>query len=160
MSPRAILPKPGRVSAHRSTRPAEPWTKIQAATQSLSSAMSGTIEVFEEYKKSRDAFAMMVADLKTTIQNAKKEAFLTSDLVQKLQGAAAQLANAERQSEAYLGSVNEVLAKAHASFAENVERTLNQGNSRFHIELAKAVDLLASGIRDLENAIEMVPARN
>jgi hypothetical protein len=134
--------------------------KIQAATQSLSSAMSGTIEVFEEYKKSRDAFAMMVADLKTTIQNAKKEAFLTSDLVQKLQGAAAQLANAERQSEAYLGSVNEVLAKAHASFAENVERTLNQGNSRFHIELAKAVDLLASGIRDLENAIEMVPARN
>jgi len=37
---------------------------------------------------------------------------------------------------------------------------LNQGNSRFHIELAKAVDLLASGIRDLENAIEMVPARN
>jgi vacuolar-type H+-ATPase subunit I/STV1 len=134
--------------------------RIQTATHSLSSAMSGAIEVLDEYKKSRDVFAMMVADLKSTIQNAKKEAFMTSELVEKLQGAASQLAAAEKQADDYLGRVNEVLTKAHASFAENIERTLNQGNSRFHVELAKAVDLLAGAIRDLENAIELVPARS
>ena len=134
--------------------------RIQTATHSLSSAMSGTIEVLDEYKKSRDVFAMMVADLKSTIQNAKKEALMTSELVEKLQGAASQLAAAEKQADDYLGRVNEVLTKAHASFAENIERTLNQGNSRFHVELAKAVDLLAGAIRDLENAIELVPARS
>jgi uncharacterized phage infection (PIP) family protein YhgE len=134
--------------------------RIQTATQSLSTAMSGTVEVLEEYKKSRDVFAMMVTDLKSTIQNAKKEAFMTSDLVEKLEAAAAQLAASEKQAGDYLARVNEVLTKSHASFAENMERTLNQGNSRFHVELAKAVDLLAGGIRDLENAIELVPARS
>jgi len=133
--------------------------RIQIATQSLSSAMNGTIEVLDEYKKSRDAFAMMVADLKATIQNAKKEAAMTSELVEKLEAAALQLGKAQKLSQDYLAGVNEVLTKTHEAFAASLERTLNHGNARFHIELSKAVDLLATGIRDLENAIELVPAR-
>jgi uncharacterized coiled-coil DUF342 family protein len=133
--------------------------RIQIATQSLSSAMNGTIEVLDEYKKSRDAFAMMVADLKATIQNAKKEAAMTSELVEKLEAAAFQLGKAQKLSQDYLAGVNEVLTKTHEAFAASLERTLNHGNARFHIELSKAVDLLATGIRDLENAIELVPAR-
>ena len=133
---------------------------IQTASQSLSSAMNAVIDVLDDHRKSRDAFAMMVTELKVTIQTAQKEAFLTSELVEKLQAAASQLVDAEKQSEAYLGSINDVLARAHASFAEHIQKTLNHGNARFHVELAKAVDLLASGIRDLENAIEMVPARS
>jgi MotA/TolQ/ExbB proton channel family len=134
--------------------------RIQAATYSLSSAMNGTIGILDEYKQSRDAFATMVADLRATIQNARKEAFMTSDLVEKLEAAAAQLASAEKQSELYLAGVNDVLTRTHEAFAANLERTLNHGNARFHVELAKAVDLLSDGIRGLENAIEMVPARS
>jgi len=133
--------------------------RIHIATQSLSSAMNGTIEILDEYKKSRDAFAMMVADLKATIQNASKEAAMTSELVEKLQAAALQLGRAEKLSQDYLGGVNEVLTRTHEAFAASMERTLNHGNARFHIELSKAVDLLATGIRDLENVIELVPAR-
>jgi len=133
--------------------------RIHIATQSLSSAMNGTIEILDEYKKSRDAFAMMVADLKATIQNASKEAAMTSELVEKLQAAALQLGRAEKLSQDYLGGVNEVLTRTHEAFAASLERTLNHGNARFHIELSKAVDLLATGIRDLENVIELVPAR-
>jgi hypothetical protein len=133
--------------------------RVQAATQSLSSAMNGTIEVLDEYKKSRDAFAMMVADLKTTIQNARREAGMTSELVAKLEAAASQLGKAEKLSQDYLAGVNEVLTTTHEAFAASLERTLNHGNARFHVELSKAVDLLATGIRDLENVIELVPAR-
>jgi len=133
--------------------------RIQIATQSLSSAMNGTIEILDEYKKSRDAFAMMVADLKATIQNARKEAAITSELVEKLEAAAAQLGKAEKLSQDYLAGVNDVLATTHEAFAASLERTLNHGNARFHVELSKAVDLLATGIRDLENVIELVPAR-
>jgi hypothetical protein len=133
--------------------------KIQIATQSLSSAMNGTIEVMDEYKKSREAFAMMVADLKATIQNARKEAAMTSELVAKLEAAALQLGKAEKLSQDYLVGVNEVLTRTHEAFAASLERTLNHGNARFHVELSKAVDLLATGIRDLENVIELVPAR-
>jgi ABC-type transporter Mla subunit MlaD len=133
--------------------------RIQIATQSLSSAMNGTIEVLDDYKKSRDAFAMMVADLKATIQNARKEAAITSELVEKLEAAALQLGKAEKLSQDYLAGVNDVLATTHEAFAASLERTLNHGNARFHVELSKAVDLLATGIRDLENVIELVPAR-
>ena len=101
----------------------------------------------------------MVADLKATIQNAKKEAAMTSELVAKLEGASLQLGKAEKLSQDYLAGVNEVLARTHEAFAASLERTLNHGNARFHVELSKAVDLLATGIRDLENVIELVPAR-
>jgi hypothetical protein len=133
--------------------------RIQTATEFLSSTMKGSTEILEEYKKSRDAFAMMVADLKATIQNAKKEAAMTSELVAKLEGASLQLGKAEKLSQDYLAGVNEVLARTHEAFAASLERTLNHGNARFHVELSKAVDLLATGIRDLENVIELVPAR-
>jgi hypothetical protein len=133
--------------------------RIHMATESLGNAMNGTIEVLGEYKKSRDAFALMVADLKTTIQNAAKEAAMTSELVKQLEAAASQLGKAEKLSQDYLGGVNEVLTRTHEAFAASLERTLNHGNARFHVELSKAVDLLATGIRDLENVIELVPAR-
>ena len=133
--------------------------RIQTATEFLSSTMKGSTEILEEYKKSRDVFAMMVADLKATIQNAKKEAAMTSELVAKLEGASLQLGKAEKLSQDYLAGVNEVLARTHEAFAASLERTLNHGNARFHVELSKAVDLLATGIRDLENVIELVPAR-
>jgi hypothetical protein len=133
--------------------------RIQLATQSLSNAMNGTIEILDEYKKSRDAFAMMVTDLKATIQNAKKEAAMTSELVKQMEAAALQLGKAEKLSQDYLAGVNEVLTRTHEAFAASLERTLSHGNARFHVELSKAVDLLATGIRDLENVIELVPAR-
>ena len=131
--------------------------KIEAATHLLGGAMNSATEVLDDYKKSRDVFAMMVEDLKGTIQNAKKEAFMTSDLIERLGAAAAQLGNAEKQSETYLLGVNEVLRKAHEAFAENVEKTLQRGNAQFHKELAEAVGLLSTGIRDLEAVLERVP---
>jgi methyl-accepting chemotaxis protein len=132
--------------------------QIHAAAHSLSSAMNGTIEVLNEYKSHREAFAMMVTDLKSTIQNARKEAFMTSDMVEKIQGAATQLGHAHKQSEDYLKGINEVLAKAHEAFAANIEKTLNRGNAQFHVELSTAVSLLSAGVQDLGDMFERVSA--
>jgi hypothetical protein len=132
--------------------------KIQAAANSLGNAMNGTAEVFNEYKQNRDAFAMIVSDLKATVQNAKREASMTSDLVERLQGAASQLGRAQKQSEDYLKGINEVLAKAHEAFAANIEKTLNRGNSQFHVELSTAVSLLSAGVQDLGDMFERVSA--
>ena len=117
------------------------------------------MEILGDYRKNRDTFAIMVADLKTTIQNAKKEAFMTSDIVEKLQAAATQLGNAQKQSEEYLKGISDVLAKAHEAFAENVEKTLHRGNSQFHVELSSAVSVLSAGIQDLGDMLENVSAK-
>jgi hypothetical protein len=131
--------------------------KIEAATHLLGVAMNSATEVLEDYKESRGVFARMIEDLKGTIQNAKKEAFMTSDLIERLGAAASQLGNAEKQSETYLLGINEVLSQAHEVFAQNVEKTLQRGNAQFHKELSEAVGLLSTGIRDLEAVLERVP---
>lgn len=132
--------------------------KIQAAANSLGRAMNGTADVFNEYRQNREAFALIVSDLKATVQNAKREASMTSDLVERLQGAASQLGRAQKQSEDYLKGINEVLAKAHEAFAANVEKTLSRGNSQFHVELSTAVSLLSAGVQDLGDMFERVSA--
>jgi hypothetical protein len=133
--------------------------QIKAASASISLAMEGAVSVLADYRNNREAFANIVSDLKSTIQNAKKEAFMTSDLIEKLQAAASQLQGAQVQSEQYLKGVTEVLTKAHEAFAASVERTLQKGNSQFHTELANAVNLLSSGIQDLGDTLETVSAK-
>ena len=83
---------------------------------------------------------------------------MTSDLVERLQGAASQLARAQKQSEDYLKGINDVLAKAHEAFAANIEKTLNRGNSLIHVELSTAVSLLSAGVQDLGDMFERVSA--
>jgi hypothetical protein len=80
-------------------------------------------------------------------------------LVEKLQAAASQLGNAQKQSEDYLKGINDVLTKAHEAFATNVEKTLNRGNSQFHVELSTAVSLLSAGVQDLGDMLENVSAK-
>jgi hypothetical protein len=133
--------------------------QIKAASASISHAMEGAVAVLADYRNNREAFANIVSDLKSTIQNAKKEAFMTSDLIEKLQAAASQLQGAQVQSEQYLKGVTEVLTKAHEAFASNVERTLQRGNSQFHTELSNAVNLLSAGIQDLGDTLETVSAK-
>ena len=133
--------------------------RIDAASRVLGGAMNGATEVLDDYKKSRDSFGTMLSDLKSTILNAKKEASVNSDLIEKLRGAATQLASAEKQSEQYLEGINKVLAEAHKSFAENLDRTLGHGNARFHEELSQAVGLLSAGIQDLEVVVDRIPVQ-
>jgi methyl-accepting chemotaxis protein len=134
--------------------------RFLAANLSLAGSVTSMATIVDAYENGQNAFAETIASLRSTIEGAKEEAFATSKMVASIQAAATQLANASMQSENYLGRVNDVLTKAHLSFAENIDKTLSYGNARFHTELAKAVDLLAGGIRDLEDALSTIPARN
>ena len=132
---------------------------INAASQTLALAAGATQEMLNDYGKTRDSFALMVSELKATIESAKRDASLSAELVDRLQAASAQLSTAQRKSEEYLKSVSEVLARAHQSFAENVERTLRESNRQFQKELSQAVGLLSGAIKDLGDTLDDLPAR-
>ena len=132
---------------------------MEAAAQTLVAASSVSQEMLADYARSREAFAQMVTDLKDTVANARREASLTAELVDRLQAASGQLAAVQRKSEDYLRSVSEVLARAHQVFGENIERTLRDANRQFHKELAQAVGLLSGAIKDLGDTIDDIPAR-
>jgi len=116
-------------------------------------------KLLDAHGEAQAAFAAMVADLKATVETARREASLTADLVDRLQAAAAQLTSAERKSEEYLDKVNDVLIQSHQSFADNVERTLRESNRQFQKELSQAVSLLSGAIQDLGDTLDELPLK-
>ena len=85
---------------------------------------------------------------------------MSAELVDRLSAASAQLSVAQRKSEEYLKSISEVLVRAHQSFAENVERSLREGNRQFQKELSQAVGLLSGAIKDLGDTLDELPAKS
>jgi len=132
---------------------------IRAASEQLAQATEGAKGVLQDYGRTRDTFSLMVSELKATIETAKRDAGMTSEIVGRIEAATAQLSAAQRQSEDYLKGVSEVLVKAHESFAENVERTMREGNRQFQGELSSAVQLLSGAIKNLGDVIDDIPPR-
>jgi len=132
---------------------------IKAASTQLTMATDGARAIFADYGKTRDTFALMVAELKETIDNAKRDASMTSEIIGRIETAAQHLAVAQKQSEEYLQGVSEVLVKAHESFQENVENTLREGNRTFQSELSSSVQLLSGAIKNLGDVVDDIPPR-
>lgn len=107
----------------------------------------------DEQRQATAAIGRMVADLRATIDNARREAALTGELVGRMEGAAATLGRAGQDADIYLQGVSEVLAKSHAAFAENVERTLARSNGQFQQHVAGAVEALKGAIEELSDAL-------
>ncbi|MCW5238680.1 anti-phage ZorAB system protein ZorA [Verminephrobacter eiseniae] len=132
---------------------------IQGASGQLKLAADGARSLFADYGKTRDTFAAMVTELKQTVENAKREASMTSGIIDQIKEAAAQLGAAQKESKEYLRDINDVLVKTHESFANNVEMTLRAGNAAFHKELDTAVRLLSGAIKELGDMVEDIPPR-
>ncbi len=133
--------------------------KIQSSAQSLSAATTSVQQMFADYRRTSDALAAMLAELKTTMDTAKNEAGLTIQLVSQLKAAADQLGQAQQQADSYLQGINKVLTETHRSFASEISNTLRQGNSQFQQELSQAVGLLRSGIQELGDTLDDLPGR-
>ncbi|MDR0528510.1 MAG: hypothetical protein LBG69_02725 [Zoogloeaceae bacterium] len=131
---------------------------LQQTVRSLSEAVARAGSLVEnsaaDNAKTRDAFSAMLTELRKIIESARREASLTQELVTRMEGAAAALSSAKTDAKKYLEGVNRVLAEAHASFAENIERTLREGNGQFHKEVALAVDYLKGAIEELGDTLE------
>jgi ABC-type transporter Mla subunit MlaD len=132
---------------------------IKGASGQLTLATDSARSLFADYGKTRDTFALMVTELKQTIENARREASMTSEIIGRIEAAATQLGTAQKESEEYLRGVSEVLVKAHDAFAENVERTLREGNRQFQGELSGAVGLLSNAIKNLGDLLDDFPPR-
>ncbi len=129
-----------------------------------SATLGGTVRDFQktldDHKTVRDTLAAMVADLKLTVDNAKRDATVTRELVSGIQQAATRLTDAQQATVANLEEATESIADAHGAFATAVENTLREGNRVFHEELASATGMLKSAIQDLGDVLDSMPNRH
>jgi hypothetical protein len=133
--------------------------RLNVGASTLSTAVATVEQTMNDHKSVRDGLATVVADLRLTIENAKREASFTKDLLDGLEVASQRLVDAQRTTEGYLEGVSEVLEQAHAEFASNMQITLQSSNSAFHEELAQAVNYLKGAIQDLGDVLDAMPAR-
>ena len=130
---------------------------MAASARAMSQAAKSAGESLSEHRQATASIGKMVADLRTTIEYARREAALTGQLVGRMESAAATLGRAGKEADTYLQGVSEVLAKAHAAFAENIERTLSRGNGQFQQHVTEAVEALKGAIEELADALAQAP---
>lgn len=133
--------------------------KLATASASMLEAARSVGGVMDQYRATRDSFAGIVENLRSVIESAKKEASMTSDMVARLTSATDKLGVAQKTAEEYLDGVSSVLATAHGTFAENMEKTLRTGNAQFHKELSQAVNYLKGAIQELGDTLDAVAVK-
>lgn len=144
----------------------ETLDKANALTGQLSSAGNALVgsantlsSAVSEYKSVRDEVAHLVSELKSTVESAKTEASLTSEVLAHINEATQKLVDAQREADSYLERVSGVLTSAHQSFADNVTSTLRQANSEFQQHLTAATKMLGQSIDELNEVFDGIPTR-
>jgi hypothetical protein len=133
--------------------------RLNQTASGLNNAIATAQQILLDHKSVRDALLAMVNDLRATVENAKREAGLTAELVRGLQSASQKLVEAQQTADHYLESVTDVMTTAHAEFANQIRSTLRESNRTFHSELAQATGLLKGAIQELGDALDNLPTR-
>lgn len=130
--------------------------QLANASAGLATSSATLNKALDDYKTMRDTMAVMVEQLKATVENAKKEASLTADILHRIEAATGSLHIAQLQSEEYLAGVSKVLEGAHDQFGRQIISTLDNVNGEFHKHVEKGVKALAGAIDELELVLDRV----
>lgn len=125
-------------------------TKLVDASGLVNASAADMRGGLDDYRSHREAVGQLVNELRTTIELARKEAALTTDVLARIEHSSERLGAAQQQADLYLGSVSKVLGESHQAFAIAVRKTLDVANTEFHTKLSTAVGLLSSTVLELE----------
>jgi molecular chaperone GrpE (heat shock protein) len=78
--------------------------------------------------------------------------------VAQVEAAANALEAAHSETTKHLEELTQMLGEAHEEFAASIKRTLKDGSTAFHQELATATNHLRGAIEDLGDVLDNLPA--
>jgi hypothetical protein len=130
--------------------------QLGIASGALTNSTSMLNKAIDDYKTTRDTLAIMIEQLRATVDSAKREASLTADILQRIEGATQSLREAQFQADKYLHGVSEVLKSAHQQFGAQIISTLNSVNGEFHKHVERGTRALAGAIDELEQKLDRV----
>ena len=134
--------------------------KLSELSGQLSSSAASLQEVLRDYKTQRQAVSELLTEVRSTIEIARKDASVTSDILSRIESSAAKLAEAHKSADEYLEGINEVLATSNAAFRDAVVSTLTSVNRDFHAQLSTAVGLLGGAVQELEVSLGSFAPQN
>ena len=133
--------------------------KLTEVSGSLISSSGALQEALRDYQAQRIAVVTLLADVRATIELARKEASLTTDVLQRIEASTTKLSLAQKAADEYLDGVSAVLAKSSQAFGDSVVSTLAKVNHDFHTKLSGAVGLLSTAVQELEVTLDSLAPR-
>ncbi len=133
--------------------------RLTQAAGAVASSTQALQNVVADYSANRQALERMLGNLQGTVEGAKREAALTSDILSRIEGATTRLVQAQKEADGYLEKVSEVLAEAHQEFADQMRQTVGKANTEFHQNLTSATKLLGDAIQELDTTLASAGTR-
>jgi hypothetical protein len=134
----------------RSAKVAE---QLTTTANTLQSAATAVRQGFEQYDTTRKTVDTGVAQLTALIENAKKEAGLSKQMLADFERIVGQLKLAETQSLAYLEGVNKTLSNAFEQFGTQLTEQVRKAVGETDRQLGGGVQQLTGVVQELGSAL-------
>jgi len=127
---------------------------LRQSAGSVQEATATLKQIVADHTATRQALSDMIVQMNGIVENARREAGATSDLVNKIEAASQGLARAEVEAERYLAGVTEVLTKVHESFNVSLTNALQVQYKDYLGNFTKVSGLLGQAVEDLKEALQ------
>ena len=127
--------------------------ELQQTSSRLAEASAVIQLLIRDYQSQRDSLTKVLEEVRQVTVEAKREASLTKDILDRMTISAQRMHEAREAADDYLEGVVDVLAKSQQAFNDQIGRTLDKSNHAFHDKLSTAVKLLSSSIEELESTL-------
>ncbi|WP_139559025.1 anti-phage ZorAB system protein ZorA [Methylotetracoccus oryzae] len=124
--------------------------KLTELSGALTTSSGALYDALRDYKAQRDSVSTLLADVRSTVELARREASLTEDVLNRIETSTSKLSDAQKAADEYMDGVSQVLADSSEAFRESVVSTLAKVNHEFHTKLNSAVGLLSAAVQELE----------
>lgn len=127
--------------------------QLTSTATSLQSAATAVRQGFEQYENTRRTVDAGVATLTALIENAKKEAGLSREMLTDMERIVEQLRKAETQSLQYLEGVNNTLSTAFETFGRQLTEQVRSAVGETDRQLGGGVQQLTGVVQELGSAL-------
>ena len=132
---------------------ADVLNKAQSAGSSLSLATSELTSVVADYRNNREAVSKSIAMLELLAANTQSEQTTRTQFIADLKQHGERLQSYNREAQAFMENVSDVLGKGFEDFSEGVSRSLDKTLGKLDVEMAKASTLLAGSVEQIGESV-------
>lgn len=132
-------------------------SELRDASNQVGAASRELAGIMANAQNAQQTIQGMVSALQNLIDQSKREAGVSKQIVDDMNKVAVTLKQVEQQTQQYLGEVNKVLTDTFNSFGNNVKMSLETSTGAFQSELDKGVKILKAAFDELSVVVSQFP---
>ena len=129
-------------------------TRFGEVSGSITGVSDELGKVLADYQAARDTMTVFLESLRIAVEQSRREASLTGDVLILIENATDKLVSAQKEADGYLARVSEVIETAHHTFTSGMATAVDSANQDFQKALSDSVSLLRIGIQELGTTLE------